>query len=580
MTGPIRILLIDDDIVDRLTITRALKQSSLTVEIVEARTASEGLEQARAQNFDAILLDYYLPDQNGLEVLQKLRADSTDHSVIIMLTSREDDALAAQCIDAGAQDFLLKDEVNGRRLRRTIRQAQQLYAMSEELRSSHERLRNLAEHDRLTGLANRYSFEVALQIAVARAQRKQCRIAVMLLDLDDFKSVNDTLGHDVGDELLKSVAQRLASAVRESDLLARLGGDEFVVLAQDLDRDDQANMLAERLLESLQAPVQIGEVALQVTTSIGVAVFEHCDGSTTDLVKCADIAMYRAKNGGRNQVHFYSDIMNEMMHQRTGIEHALKLALERGQFQLHYQAQIAADSEKVIGIEALLRWQHPERGLLLPEQFLAIAEELNLMESIGDWVLRTACLQHSKWRQISSLADLHLSIAVNLSTLQTRGKSLLGSVDQALSDNQLPAHRLELEITEQTLIQILASEPPLTDILDQLAARGVILSLDDFGAGFSSIKHLKLFPIQILKIDQEFIATIGKGVKEERLLAAMFRFAQALKLTVVAEGVETREQADFCRQQGCDRLQGFLYSIPLPAAEFEAKFLSDVPCTA
>lgn len=571
MTPTMRLLLIDDDELDRLTVTRALKRSSLTVEIIEAKTASEGLQFALEQRFDAILLDYSLPDRNGLEVLQMLRAGNSSNSAIIMLTRREDDTLATRCIDAGAQDFLLKDEVNTRRLSRAIRQAQQIHSMGEELRSSHERLRNLAEHDTLTGLANRYSLEVALQNAIARAQRKQGSLAVMLLDLDGFKAVNDTLGHDVGDSLLQKVAQRLLSAVRGSDLLARLGGDEFVVLAQDMERDDQAGFLAERVLASLQAPIVVGAVELRVTTSIGVAVLEHGAGAPTDLLKCADIAMYRAKASGRNQVYFYSESLHETIQRRAAIERDLKQALARGQFKLHYQAQMAAASKQLVSIEALLRWEHPERGLLLPDDFIGIAEEMDLINPIGEWVLRTACLQMSEWRQLAQAANRHISIAVNLSTLQMRGNKLVTAVGNALTDSGLPANCLELEFTEHALI---ANPQHVALILEQLAAFGVVLTLDDFGTGYASMQHLKLFPIRILKIDPEFVSAIGQGSHHERLLAAIIRFAQALNLIVVAEGVETREQAAFCQQVGCDRLQGYYYARPVPAEAFMIDTLS------
>ena len=567
---PMRLLLVDDDELDRMTIARALRQSGLAVDITEAFTAADGLRLAGAGHFDAILLDYSLPDQNGLELLQALRATHADRAAIIMLTRHEDDTLAAQCIDGGAQDFLLKDEVNGRRLSRAIRQAQQIHAMGEQLRASNERLRKLAEHDRLTGLANRYSFEVALHLAVARAQRKDSRIAVMLLDLDNFKNVNDTLGHDVGDLLLQAVAGRLASAVRGSDLVARLGGDEFVVLAQDLDRDAQANLLAERLLGSLQAPILAGGVELRVTTSIGVAVFEHADINTMDMMKCADIAMYRAKSDGRNQIHFYSSKLHEAVQRRSATERDLRLALGRGQFELYYQAQVAAVSRRVVGVEALLRWRHPERGLLLPGEFLAVAEEMDLMESIGAWVLHTACHQLGRWRAALPAAE-PLSIAVNVSALQMGGGQLVGTVERALAESGLPGERLELEITESVLID----DPIQTAaVLDQLAQRGVQLSLDDFGTGYSSMQHLKLFPIHVLKIDRAFVCAIGQDRKDERLFDALVRFAKTLGLTVVAEGVETLEQAAFCRQVGCDRLQGYHYATPLPAGEFEHRFLA------
>ena len=571
MTHPLRLLLIDDDELDRLSITRILnQQTSMVVEVCEARTGDVGLTLIQEQQFDAILLDFRLPDQSGLDVLRKLRADGVRRTAIIMLSNQEDDALAEQCIEAGAQDFLQKAEVSGRRLTRAIRHAQQRYAMEETLRCSHEKLRDLAEHDGLTGLVNRYGLEVALQLAVARAQRHKTKLAILFLDLDKFKEVNDTLGHHVGDDLLKIVAQRLSSVVRDSDLVARLGGDEFVVLVPDMVRDDQINLLAERALKTLQLPMFIGTSELVMSASIGVAVLGSCAENSTDLMKYADIAMYQAKQEGRNQIRFYSDGIHQAVQARANIEYDLRQALEQGQLRVYYQAQMTADSGVVKGIEALLRWEHPERGLLLPEEFLVTAEEMGLIVPIGDWVLRTACLQLSQWQKRSETADLRLVIAVNLSAIQIRGDRLLQSVDDALSQSQLPSSCLELEITENALID---DTGHTMYILNRLVARGVALSLGDFGIGYSTLQHLKQLSIQALKIDQEFVSAIGQGVQNDRLLSAMICFAQTLKLTVIAEGVETREQADFCREHGCDLLQGFYYSKPVPAEEFEAQFL-------
>jgi diguanylate cyclase (GGDEF)-like protein len=355
MTDELKVLIIDDDEVDRLSIARTLKKADLSIALVQARSASEGLAAAARQRFDVILLDFRLPDQDGLEVLRILRETIDKNATVLMLSNMEDDELVQKAIDAGAQDFLLKDEVTTRRLMRAVRQSQHRRRLEEALSRVREDLRELAEQDALTGLANRYDFERALAFSVARGQRDGGRLAVLLLDVDNFKTVNDTFGHAVGDQLLIEVARRLSTVVRDSDLLARLGGDEFVILANDMERDDQATLLAKRVVACFTEPMVFGETTWTVTTSIGIAVFGDYTNNPSDLMRCADIAMYRAKKAGRNQAHFYSDQLHQNVLQQTALERDLRIALEQQQFQIYYQAQINAKDGSLGGLEALLR---------------------------------------------------------------------------------------------------------------------------------------------------------------------------------------------------------------------------------
>lgn len=315
MSAPLSLLLIDDDELDRQSIVRALKGASADFDISQSATAADGLALAAEKQFDAILLDYRLPDMDGIEVLRQLRSGKVEGMAVIMLSRHEDEAIAELCMEAGAQDFLLKDEVNGRRLTRAVRQAKQRYIMEQDLKRSHEQLRVMAGSDPLTGLANRRGFEMTLYTAIARAQRSEARLAVLLIDLDNFKSINDTLGHDVGDKVLVEVSRRLRIEVRNSDCLCRLGGDEFIVLAVDMGQDAQAAILAGRLISAIQKPILINASEHIVTASIGIAILDrNSDDATldsgadiaTDLLKHADLAMYRAKRDGRNQSHFYS----------------------------------------------------------------------------------------------------------------------------------------------------------------------------------------------------------------------------------------------------------------------------------
>ncbi len=567
----LRLLLIDDDELDRLAVMRALKQSSLQFEIVQSASAAEGLAIARAQRFDAILLDYRLPDMDGVEVLRKLRSDQFISTTVIMISRFEDDAIAEICLDAGAQDFLLKDEVAGRSLTRAIRQAKQRHQIAQTLRETQEQLRTLTERDPLTGLINRRGFELALSGALARAHRDRAVLAVLLLDLDDFKSVNDTLGHDAGDVLLVEIARRLGAQVRDGDCLCRLGGDEFVVLAINMEQSAQADLLAARLLSVFRTPIMVGGAELVITGSIGIAVIDEVTTNEVDLLKHADIAMYRAKAEGRNQSCFYSEDLHNTVRYHSRIRSDLQKALARNELQVYYQAQIRAADGRLGGMEALVRWHHPEMGVLLPGTFIEVAEQAGLIVEVGAWVLQQACCQLKDWQMRWPEQGATLVMGVNVSASQLRDEALAQTVAAALADSGLDAGALELEITETALI----ADPEATVLtLASLVDLGLTMSLDDFGTGYSSLLHLKLFPIRVLKIDRAFVATIGKDPDSDRLLMAMIRFAQTLALKIVAEGVETEEQAQFCRVNGCDLLQGFHYSRPVPAAQFEAAFFA------
>ena len=564
------VLIIDDDELDRMALIRALNQANSQIEITEADSATSGLFLAKQQMFDIILLDYRLPDRDGIEVLMELRHANQKHVTVVMLSRNDNDALAEMAIRQGAQDFLLKDEVNPRRLIRAIYQARQRHKLEEDLRLSHEKLRQLAESDPLTGLANRYEFECALQLAVSRAARDGLAIAVLLLDIDKFKQVNDTFGHDVGDELLIEVSGRLKRVVRDSDLLARLGGDEFVVLMHDLASEKQAMALANRVVKAFNQPMTFHDANWTVTTSVGIAVLGDSVNSAVDLMKCADIAMYRAKQEGRNQAHFYSSELHDYVRKRNLLEVDIRHALANQQFVLYYQAQIDTHSGQLIGMEALIRWSHPQRGIIAPGDFLAIAEELGLMIEIGQWVLSTACQQLIRWHALLPDNKRLPVVAVNLSAVQLHHNQLFSSVDEILNNCGLAAQYVELEITESAIIK---NPEKVAVVLQTLANRGLRLALDDFGTGYSSFEHLKLFPVHNLKIDRSFVLGIGLKSQEEKLLAAMISFARTLELTVTVEGVETSEQENFCQAKGADVIQGYYYAKPMAAQEFERCFI-------
>lgn len=567
MPEALKLLLIDDDAVDRMAIMRALPHCTL----VQAENAEMGIKSAALQHFDAILLDYVLPQKNGLEVLKTLRNEKFGDVAIIMISNQDDETIASNCIEAGAQDFLLKNEVNNRTLARAVRHARQRYLIEHALRSSSAELLQLAEHDPLTGLSNRRGFEKALDAAISRVHRDHDRLAILLLDLDDFKTVNDTLGHDAGDQCLIEVAHRLNSIVRGSDLLCRLGGDEFVMLVSHFEHDEQTALLAERIIKVLQHPMVLGSIEHVVTASIGIAIFDRCVKSTMDLLKYADVAMYQAKKNGRNQSHFYSNDLENAVKLRSNIKHDLVRALEQNEFEVYYQPKINPHDGKLHGMEALLRWNNKKLGLLTPAYFMSIAEETGHIIDIGDWVLKHSCQQLLVWQTKYADRFPDLSLSVNLSAVQITLAVIEPLVEYIANTFPLQKNSLELEITESALIKDAASSATL---LNKLTQHGISISLDDFGTGYCSLEYLKLFPVSVLKIDQSFIASIGKEKRDELLLVALIAFAKALSMKVVAEGVETLQQAHFCAQHGCDLLQGFFYSPPLSAEDFERTFLA------
>ena len=420
-----------------------------------------------------------------------------------------------------------------------------------------------ARHDILTGLANRALLRERLEQAMAVTRRNQLPLWVVFIDLDRFKFVNDTLGHDAGDSVLKNVAERLRCATREVDTVARLGGDEFVLLLPQHGNGEPGPAMLQRIQDAVAQPLQLGEYEFFLSCCMGVAVYPD-DGEDADtLIKHADIAMYRAKEQGRGHWQFYASGMNAGTLERLGLESELRHALARGQFHLEYQPQLELSSGRVVGMEALLRWQHPQLGRIAPASFIGLAEEMGLIIPIGDWVLRTACAQARAW-QLQGHGPLRL--AVNLSARQFKQKNLLHAVAQALEETGLGAAQLELELTES---MVMHDVEQATAIMGKLKALGVQLSIDDFGTGYSSLAYLRHFPIDVLKIDKTFVSDITHSMDDAAIVRAIISLAHSLRLKVIAEGVETPQQLAFLRQHGCDQMQGYLFSRPLAAPAFE-----------
>jgi diguanylate cyclase (GGDEF)-like protein/PAS domain S-box-containing protein len=435
-----------------------------------------------------------------------------------------------------------------------------------ERKNAEQQIEYQAYHDALTGLANRKLFQEHLGLAIALAGRRSGTVAVLFLDLDNFKVINDTLGHTTGDALLRLIGRRLKSCVREGDTVARVGGDEFTIVLQDLAKKEDAALVARKVLQCVAEPVALDGHRLYVTTSIGITFFPDDGQDGEALLRNADNAVYVAKSEGRNTYQMSTAEMTRTMHERLMLENGLRQAIERGEFVLHYQPQIDLRTMCIVGMEALLRWNHPARGLLLPEHFIRVAEERGYIVTMGEWVLREACAQAARF----CVRFPDFRVAVNLSARQLRDHSLVDSVAAALRASGLEARCLELEITESVAIE----NVELTlGVLAELRRLGVRIAIDDFGTGHSSLGYLKRFPIDTLKIDKHFVEDLPDGFEDAAIVQAVVQLARGLDLRVIAEGVETQQQLDFLQSHMCPEVQGYHFSYPVPAREFE-KMLS------
>ncbi len=422
-----------------------------------------------------------------------------------------------------------------------------------------EQLTNLALYDHLTKLPNRLLFEKTINQSLARARRNNKQMALMFLDLDHFKNINDSLGHDIGDSLLKGVADRLIGCVRETDTVARLGGDEFAVILDEISVLEDAAIIAQKIITSLQPAFYLNSNEVFVSTSIGIAVYPVSGDTSVVLSKNADIAMYQAKQTGRNNFCFFTDVMNEQVHLKLEMVHSLRYAVERNELELYYQPKISLTTNKIIGVEALIRWNHPSLGLLLPTDFLQTAEETGLIHPLGRWVIEKACAMLLEWNKITSTP---LTIAINLSIGQLMQNDIISVMKSILDKNKLPAKMVEVEVTETSLM---TNTEKTKTVINQLHALGLKIAIDDFGTGYSSLNYLKQLSVDALKIDKTFVNDLTSEVNDADIVKAIIGLAHNLNLQVIAEGVESQEQLDFLRDNNCDVVQGYFLSVPLDA---------------
>ena len=689
------VLLVEDNPGDARLLREMLNEgNSLNIDVTHLQSMTQAEKYLAEHAVDIVLLDLGLPDVQGLAAIRRAHA-AAPHIPLVVLTGLDDESAASQALQEGAQDYLIKGQIETRGLLRAMRYAGERKSMEEALFVEKERaqvtlnsigdavactdvagnltflnlvaekltgwswqdaagrpmaevfrildttsreiipnpmdiavrrdrtvhlpansilvrrdgfeipiedsvapihdgegqaagavivfrdvsvaramalqMTHSAEHDFLTGLPNRMLLNDRISQAIALAPRHMKHVAVLFLDLDGFKHINDSLGHPTGDRLLQSIAGRLVGCVRGSDTVSRQGGDEFVVLLSEVAQSEDAAITARRMLQAVAQPHSIDQHDLHVTTSIGVSVYPDDGLDAETLIKNADTAMYQAKENGRQGFQFFKPVMNARAVERQSIEESLRRASERQEFALHYQPKINLMTGKITGAEALIRWRHPKRGLVSPADFIPVAEQCGLIRPIGAWVLREACEQARDWLDAGLPVT---SIAVNVSAMEFRAENFLDGLFEILSETGLAPNSLELELTESVLMKHAAST---AIILQTLRESGIRVAIDDFGTGYSSLSYLRKFPVDAVKIDQSFVRQISNAGDDTTIVKAVIGMARALKLRVIAEGVETLEELAFLRAYRCDEAQGYYFSQPVPAQQFAMLLKNGMP---
>lgn len=552
--NPLIILLIEDNPGDARLVREMLDEAAASAfELLHADQISTAMPLLESESVDIILLDLGLPDGTGLDTLIKVHALAPDVPIVVF-SQTEDESLAVKAVRIGAQDFLVKTQISSQLLTRSMR-----YAL--ERRQLQEHLHKLAHHDTLTGLPNRKLFYDRLARAIAAARRHQRPLALMLLDMDGFKAINDSRGHPVGDEVLRQAADRLSACLRATDCVARLGGDEFIIYVADLADIQDAARVARKILEALSAPYLIDGHSFNCHSSLGIALHPEDGDDIEVLVRHADAAMYAAKQLRENnsRYRFYRRDIDQATEERNELHQALISAFERGEFMVNYQPQVDLHSGRMIGVEALLRWQKPDGEVVLPARFMSALEETGLIVDVGAWAMETACLQAGQWQ---TMAGGGLKVAVNISPRQFRDSRLLERVGVALVKAALPASLLELEISEDSLRE---DEQWAQGTLHRLNHLGVRLALDNYRGRTLSLRDLKRFPIHSVKLDKAIVRDMTDNAEDAAIAQAVISVAHVFKMKGIAEGVETRGQVDMLREQACDDAQGYMFARPLSA---------------
>lgn len=571
MKGPVRVLIVDDSVEDAESMLRELTQAGIAF-YSERAASHEALSTALSDlHWDTVLCDTSLQKLTYTAVLDLIRRSENDLPLILVGASGGEEA-AVSAMQAGAADYLCKS--NLARLAPIVEREVIRLEGRRACRIAEETIAKMAHYDALTGLPNRTLLRDRFQLAVDRSTQTNKVMALMFLDLDRFKNVNASLGHAAGDLLLKDVVKRLSTCVREEDTISCWGGDKFVFLFTELERAETATRMAQNLLESLHEPLRIDSQELYMTASIGIALYPH-DGEDLDtLLRNADTAMYRGKEQSHNHYQLYSRVMNARAHERLAMETSLRRALDRDELVIYYQPQFDLQSRTMIGVEALIRWHHPELGFIYPSQFIPLAEETGLIVPMGRWVLNTACAQAKEWL-LAGLPPLRIN--VNLSAGQFQDRKLVEWVAEALDENELGPSTLELEITKNIAMQY---EGFTLTMLRDLKAMGVQTSIDDFGTGYSTLNGSNQFLFDKLKIDQGIVRGLEHGPECAAIVTTLINLGRHLNRRVIAAGVETEQQLNILRDAGCHEVQGYLFSRPIPAEDIPPLVEQNILCRA
>ncbi len=570
----INVLIVDDRPENLLALGEILNDSELN--IIKAESGNETLALTLEHNFALILLDVQMPDMDGFEVAELLRGKKeTNHIPIIFVTAiSKEQKYIFKGYDSGAVDYLFKP-IDPDIIVSKVRIFVELYRQKKLIEEQTNSLERLAFYDPLTHLPNRTLFFDRFTQALAHAKRSNSIVALLSMDLDRFKKVNDSLGHDVGDLLLKEVSERFKGFLRSGDTVARLGGDEFAIILSDNSTAYNVSIVAQKIIDTISEPFHLKDYTCSVGTSIGIAVYPSDGNDIEHLTKSADIAMYHAKNEGRNNYQFYSENLNVNTIERLAFENELHKAIDNKEFILFYQPVFEPHRKKIVSMEALIRWQHPSRGLLQPGDFIPLAEETGYIKKIGIWVAQRACKQIKEWQK-AGYKDIR--VAINVSAQQFSQKDGMKSISRIIKEEEISPGCLELELTESCILE---NEDNATVTMHELRNLGIHHAIDDFGTGYSSLKFIKQLPINKIKIDRSFVKDITENKDDSAIVTAIIAMAHSLQLKVVAEGVETKEQLDYLNRLGCDEIQGYYFSTPLPVDELEELMSEEkVPATA
>ena len=561
----LNILLVDDDVADRKIIRRTLAENAAEVKIVEASSVHEGLGIMQNQSFDVVLLDYRMPEMSGIEMVQELRSrPDLGSTAIVMMSASENESLAVKCIEAGAQDFIQKADLERLNLHRAIIHSQKRFELEHKLHQNYLNVKHLAEKDPLTGLSNRHHFNQLMDILLTRPNSGKADVALLLLDLDDFKYVNDTLGHDAGDRLLIEFSKRVKRLLRRHESFARLGGDEFAIILNGIKSTQQVRLVTQRIQQAMQEPIQLNGSEVYCKASIGAAIYPSQAQEKDQLIKCADVAMYKAKADGKGEIRLYDQTMSDQYSRQFDIQVGLKQHLQDANFDIHFQPVVDLNNNQKIGFEALIRWPDEEQHIV-PDEFIPIAEKNSDIHAIGEWVIDKAIKQISLWQKLHAQEQF---IAINISPVQLQNLDVTQYIIDCAKSYHVNPHNIVLEITETALFE---KQTVIKQSIERLSEYGFLISLDDFGVGYSSISHLIEYPISIVKLDKSLFTVEHGKQKRKEVFVALAEMLKRLNMTIVAEGIETQDHLDMCKQLNIDHGQGFYLGRPEPANTIEAE---------